>query len=168
LKFWAETAINSGNILGQLKTLGETLQTRGHTREASAVNDVLLICEQPTDLGGLGLDPTGTISENAEAEIVFLVSAWLESLNSTDRAKVRPKPLESRPKGRYGMTLSEKIFAIHDVTQKGHVRAGDLIRVDVDWVIASEASWAVRLLSLQHLNSQNMLTDQCLGHGINV
>ena len=38
------------------------------------------------------------------------------------------------------MTLSEKIFAIHDVAQKGYVKVGDLIRVDVDWVIASEAS----------------------------
>ncbi|PWY63672.1 aconitase iron-sulfur domain-containing protein [Aspergillus eucalypticola CBS 122712] len=39
------------------------------------------------------------------------------------------------------MTLSEKIFALHDIEQKGSVAPGELIRVDVDWVIASEASW---------------------------
>lgn len=131
--------------MGQLKTLGEVLQTRGHPREANTVNDVLRICEQPSELGGLGIDSTSPISENEEAEIVFLVSAWLESLNSADRSKARPKPIDFRPEGRPGMTLSEKIFAIHDVAQKGCVKAGDLIRVDVDWVMASEASWAVRL-----------------------
>jgi hypothetical protein len=41
------------------------------------------------------------------------------------------------------MTLSEKIFAMHDLTNKGFVVPGELIRVHVDWVIASEASWAV-------------------------
>ncbi|KAL1866138.1 hypothetical protein Plec18167_009137 [Paecilomyces lecythidis] len=40
------------------------------------------------------------------------------------------------------MTLSEKIFALHDIDRKGSIAAGELIRVDVDWVIASEASWA--------------------------
>ncbi|KAJ5102439.1 aconitase family protein [Penicillium alfredii] len=40
------------------------------------------------------------------------------------------------------MTLSEKVFAMHDVDQKGSVVPGELIRVHVDWVIASEASWS--------------------------
>lgn len=130
--------------------MGEVLQTRGHSREATAVNDVLTICEQPTELGGLGLESSKSITADEEDEIVFLVSAWLESLNSTDRAKARPKPLQSRPEGRYGMTLSEKIFSLHDVAQKGSVKAGDLIRVDVDWVIASEASWRVCLPSTHY------------------
>ena len=42
------------------------------------------------------------------------------------------------------MTLSEKIFAVHDIQRRGCVAPGELICVDVDWVIASEASWAVR------------------------
>jgi hypothetical protein len=41
------------------------------------------------------------------------------------------------------MTLSEKIFAVHDVEHNEFVVPGDLIRIHVDWVIASEASWAV-------------------------
>jgi hypothetical protein len=42
------------------------------------------------------------------------------------------------------MTLTEKIFAMHDINQnKGYVVPGEMIRVDVDWVINSELSWAV-------------------------
>jgi hypothetical protein len=41
------------------------------------------------------------------------------------------------------MTISEKIFATHDMVHKGFVVPGELVRVHVDWVIASEASWAV-------------------------
>lgn len=41
------------------------------------------------------------------------------------------------------MTLSEKIFAMHDMEQNGSVKPGELIRIHVDWVIASELSWGV-------------------------
>ena len=105
--------------------------------------DVLVISSQPTELGGLGLTETDSLTSEKEAEIIFLVSAWLESLNSTDRAKTPPTPLSVRPPGRRGMTLSEKIFALHDVDRKGWVVPSEVIRVDVDWVIASEASWSV-------------------------
>ncbi|RHZ62004.1 aconitase family protein [Aspergillus thermomutatus] len=100
---------------------------------------------QPHDLGGLGLDDESDVTAQQESEILFLVSAWLEALNSADRSRSMPAPLPSRPPGRRGMTLSEKIFALHDVAHRGWVAPGDLIRVDVDWVIASEASWAVRI-----------------------
>jgi hypothetical protein len=41
------------------------------------------------------------------------------------------------------MALSEKIFAMNNMEHEGFVVPGDLIRVQVDWVIASEASWTV-------------------------
>jgi hypothetical protein len=41
------------------------------------------------------------------------------------------------------MTLGEKILAHHAINGKGWVAPGDCIRVDVDWVIASDASWKV-------------------------
>lgn len=97
------------------------------------------------ELGGLGLTKTDSLAPEQEAEIIFLVSAWLESLNSTDRAKTPPKPRAARPPGRRGMTLSEKIFALHDISRKGWVAPSEVVRVDADWVIASEASWAVRI-----------------------
>jgi homoaconitase/3-isopropylmalate dehydratase large subunit len=41
------------------------------------------------------------------------------------------------------MTMAEKIFAMHDVSRRGFVKPGDIIQVDIDWVLASELSWQV-------------------------
>jgi homoaconitase/3-isopropylmalate dehydratase large subunit len=45
------------------------------------------------------------------------------------------------------MTVTEKIFAMHAVDSKGYVKTGETIRVSLDWIMASEASWAVRQIS---------------------
>jgi hypothetical protein len=45
------------------------------------------------------------------------------------------------------MTLSEKIFAAHDVERRGVLKPGDMVRVDVDFVMASELSWGVSVPS---------------------
>lgn len=82
-----------------------------------------------------------TLSPQQTAEVLFKVEAYLESLNSIDRARVPKQPLKARPPGRRDMTLSEKIFAAHDLQSRGEVKAGDLIRVSVDWIMASELSW---------------------------
>lgn len=74
-----------------------------------------------------------------------LPSLGLESLNSNDRRGGPIVPLVSRPAGRRPMNVTEKIFALHDVTRTGWVRTGDTIRVSVDWIMASEASWHVCL-----------------------
>lgn len=42
------------------------------------------------------------------------------------------------------MTVTEKIFAMHAIDSKGYVKTGETIRVSLDWIMASEASWAVR------------------------
>ncbi|EHA24951.1 hypothetical protein ASPNIDRAFT_53546 [Aspergillus niger ATCC 1015] len=129
------------NLLTQLVRVVDALRAQDHPREANALTDVLAISQQPTEMGGLGLSEADTLTPEQEAEITFLVTAWLEALNSADRARAPPVPLAVRPPGRRGMTLSEKIFALHDLGRKGSVAPGELIRVDVDWVIASEASW---------------------------
>lgn len=121
----------------------DLLQEVGRNRESNALKDVLEICRQPETLGGLGISDSDLLTAEKECEILFLTSAWLEALNSADHARSLPVPLTYRPAGRRGMTLSEKIFAIHDVEQRGSVMPGGLIRIHVDWVIASEASWAV-------------------------
>ncbi|GIJ90458.1 hypothetical protein Asppvi_009413 [Aspergillus pseudoviridinutans] len=128
--------------LSQIRYVIEILRSLGHVRESSALADVLRVCTQPRDLGGLGLEDASDLTAQQESEVLFLASAWLEALNSEDRSRSMLAPLPSRPPGRRGMTLSEKIFALHDVAHRGWVAPGDLIRVDVDWVIASEASWA--------------------------
>ncbi|KAJ9292671.1 hypothetical protein DTO271G3_8564 [Paecilomyces variotii] len=132
---------DTAGYLKQSSVLASILK-QDHPRECSALSDVIAICSQPPELGGLGLTKSVTTNGDQESEILFLVSAWLEALNSADRAKSPPVPLSLRPPGRRGMTLSEKIFAFHDIDRKGSVAPGELIRVDVDWVIASEASWS--------------------------
>lgn len=130
-------------MLEQLRSLPDILSVAGYKREAEILTDVYSISILATDFGGLGLTPAQQLSPKQEAELLFLVSAWLESLNSADRSKSPPEPLTSRPKGRRGMTLSEKIFAAHDIERRGELKPGDMVRVDVDWIMASELSWAV-------------------------
>lgn len=69
----------------------------------------------------------------------------LEALNSDDRKKCIGQSIQQvAPKDRPPMTVTEKIFAMHAIDSKGYVRTGETIRVSLDWIMASEASWAVR------------------------
>lgn len=135
-------------LLQQLKSLTEILLSAGFSREAEALSDVYALSISPTDFGGLGFTADSDLEQKEEAEVLFLVSAWLEALNSADRSKAPAKLLPSRPEGRRPMTLTEKIFAAHDIEKTGSVKPGDVVRVNVDWIMASELSWSVRLISL--------------------
>ena len=125
----------------QLQCLSSILVKFGHPKEAEVLQDVYSHLELPTDFGGLGLDGTQSTSPKQDAEILFMVSAYLQALTSVERSK-KPAPLlKVRPPGRRGMTLSEKIFAAHDIDRRGFVKPGDVLVVDVDWIMASELSW---------------------------
>lgn len=150
--------IESDHLLEALKVVKAHLYDGGYTRESSAMADVLEICRQPEHFGGLGISEKTILSTDKEGEILFLSSAWLEALNSSDRAISIPEPLHDRPAGRRGMTLSEKIFAMHDTEQKGSVAPGDLIRTHVDWVMASELSWSVSVESQASCTQEGKLT----------
>ncbi|KAI0006237.1 hypothetical protein F4779DRAFT_597114 [Xylariaceae sp. FL0662B] len=118
------------------------LQSSERPREAEAFQNVLEIAQTPPDYGGLGLDLDSELDEKDAAELDFLISAWLESLNSADKVhKGELAVVRIKPPGRPPMTLTEKIFAIHDIEPKGYVRTGETIRVSVDWIMASEATW---------------------------
>lgn len=136
----------SSSLSTIFSALGTALFSAAHNREAFTISEVYKICISHPDFGGLGIpenDAAGSmgLTPTQESEIVFLTSAWLEALNSADRAKTPAKPLRSRPANRRGMTISEKILAQHDIDRRGSVKPGDMVRVDIDWVIASEASW---------------------------
>jgi hypothetical protein len=133
------------SLLKQLKSVTDVLFTNNQLREAEVLSNVSSLTVLSPDFGGLGYSLDMNLDTQQEVEIVFLVSAWLESLNSIDKSKSLPKPLTSRPDGRRGMTLSEKVFAAHDMDQKGFVTPGDVVRVGVDWIMASELSWHVSL-----------------------
>ena len=140
----------------QLKSLAEILASAGFGREAEALSDVYGLSILSTEFGGLGYKPDSQLVQKEEAEVLFLVSAWLESLNSADRSKAPAKHLSSRPDGRRPMTLSEKIFAAHDIDRKGAVKPGDVVRVNVDWIMASELSWRVRIVHANVNSSLNV------------
>lgn len=141
----AGSAEHGNNLLDHLERFADILRNTGHTLEADALSEVHEAGTTPTDFGGLGLSKNNhALSEQDVSELLFLVSAHLEALNAAERASSPVSPLSTRPPGRRAMTLTEKILAAHDVERKGEVKPGDIIRVDVDWVMASELSWVVR------------------------
>jgi hypothetical protein len=87
-----------GSLLKGLKSVTDVLLTNNQLREAEALSNVSSLAVLSPDFGGLGYSPDMHLDTQQEAEIVFLVSAWLESLNSVDRSKSLSKPLTYRPK----------------------------------------------------------------------
>jgi hypothetical protein len=114
-----------------------------HPQEAEVLNDVHTLCLTLPDFGGLGFTNDQVLDSGEEAEVLFLVSAYMESLNSAERSRSVKEPLKRRPAERRGMTLSEKIFSAHDIERRGEVKPGDVVRVDVDWILSSELSWGM-------------------------
>ncbi|KAI1132574.1 hypothetical protein F5Y10DRAFT_230869 [Nemania abortiva] len=108
----------------------------------AALRGTIQSCLLPSDFGGMDLTPSTSLSTETESQVLFLLSTYLEALKSAERSRNAPKPLRERPQGRRAMTMAEKIFAAHDVSRKGWVKAGEVIQVDVDWILASELSWA--------------------------
>ncbi|KAK3692463.1 aconitase family protein [Podospora appendiculata] len=139
----ADISLPRTNILSEIEHLSNHLRP-SHPREADALQQVHQHCTTPPHFGGLGLPATSATAFTAAetAEVLFLVSAYLEALTYQDR-NASPLPvLPRRPPDRRGMTLAEKILAAHDVARTGHVAPGDVLRLDVDWVMASELSWS--------------------------
>ncbi|KAK4946095.1 hypothetical protein LTR10_014897 [Elasticomyces elasticus] len=132
---------NHGNLLSFLRRLSTSLQGTGAVVVAGALEEAIQQCIAETDFGGYGLNEQETLHTSQEADVIFLCSAFLEALKSAARAGSKPQLLSQRPKGRRGMTMAEKIFAMHDVSRRGYVKPGDIIQVEVDWVLASELSW---------------------------
>ena len=100
-------------------------------------------------------DKLEKISKADVEAILAKAEAWLESINAAERTRRLPEPFLNRPRGRKPMTLSQKIFAHHVIGYQGPdvgLQTGDVVRVSVDWVIASEISWIVRMPSLQELD----------------
>jgi aconitase B len=131
----------SGHVLSQIKQLAEQLRPQ-NAREADALIEVFQHSVTIPEFGGLGLSSDHEPTAEQVSEVHFLASAYLDALNYQDRKSSPPKPLSSRPAGRRGMTVAEKILAAHDASRKGSVKPGDVLRIDVDWVIASELNWA--------------------------
>jgi homoaconitase/3-isopropylmalate dehydratase large subunit len=100
---------------------------------------------------------------------LFLIESWLEALNSEDRVKGGLLTLTTKSEKTKPMTLAEKIFAHHTLggcSVEG-IKPGDVVRVSIDWIIASELTWSVSH-SLDHKNMQtitNENTNDVQNHG---
>lgn len=131
-----------------MDTMASHLSAIGQQREAEALQIALEQCLEDKEHAGLGFSIQTPFTKDMREAAAFQVEAWLESLNSEDRARAPLQPLSSRPGGRRPMTLSEKIFAHHTISSMSAegLAVGDLVRVSVDWVISSELAWAVRTL----------------------
>jgi hypothetical protein len=133
---------NESHPLKAIETVSKAIKD-AHPRESEALQSVLAIAEKSPDFGGLGLSQDAAVSDVDRGELVFLSSAWLEALNSLDRGTRVLTPVSTKPAGRRPMNVTEKIFSLHDVESKGWVKPGQMIRVAVDWIMASEFSWHV-------------------------
>jgi hypothetical protein len=133
-----------GNLVGFLRYLVDKLREHGLEELAESYAEAIQQCTTEPDFGGCGFDESSKLSSEDESEVVFFCSAYMEAMKSAARARLAPSVQTFRPKGRRGMTMAEKIFAMHDISHRGFVVPGDIIQVDVDWIIASELSWKVK------------------------
>lgn len=126
-----------------LRSLSRALLVNDFPREAEAISQALDRSTEDKVHGGLGISNFDTILPGLQDKILFQVEAFLEALNSEDKARKLLQPLSARPKDRMPMTLSQKILAHHaigPVPPEG-LSVGDLVRLSIDWVISSELAW---------------------------
>lgn len=131
------------NVPDGLLQLAEKLDSLPKTAEAEIVRHVHeKACESP-NFGGLGLTSQQDLTEADYNEVLFLVEAWLESLNAQERISSGPSTSTTRGSEVKPMTLAQKIFAQHVVggCESSGLQLGDVVRTNVDWILASELSW---------------------------
>ncbi len=140
----------SADSIESLATLSSALAESKHAKESEALQNVISKCLEKKEYGGLALSHNTTLTDADHESVLFLVSAWLESVNSQEKAREFLPPLAVRSSGTRPMTLAEKIFAHHAIggTAVEGLATGNLARIAVDWVMASEASWFVRCTCL--------------------
>jgi hypothetical protein len=141
------TSTASYNIAEAPSALSSALTRISRPREAGAIDQVLEKAVDQKAFGGLGLSRSRPATPSDYEEAFFLTEVWLESLNSQEKAATQLSTIDVRSAETKPMNLAQKIFTHHTIggcTIEG-LAIGDLIRVRVDWIIASELSWSVSL-----------------------
>lgn len=133
----------SASIYDVLWTLSSALSTTSRQREAETFEYVLAKCMDTKSFGGLGLTKQSILEETDRSNALFLVDVWLEALNSQDRVKDLSHAVATRSSRTKPMTMAEKITAHHTIggCPVDGIDAGDVVRISIDWVIASELTW---------------------------
>lgn len=120
------------------------LRNRNHLQEEQIILHVVDLCNANVEVGGLGLRDRhwrDFIPEDLR-RVLDLTESWLLTVNSL-KTRIPKLPLPQKPVNRKPMTLTSKILAHHAIScaQTSHVTVGEVLRVNIDWVIASELSW---------------------------
>ncbi|KAI9737429.1 MAG: hypothetical protein M1834_009583 [Cirrosporium novae-zelandiae] len=123
--------------------------------EADSLGNVLAMALDKKSFRGLQLDPKQSLTDTDLEELRFRIDAWLEALNSVERARHCLTPLASRAAGRRPMTITEKIFAHHSILPLPEygLKPGDMVQTSVDWIIASEVSYAGMVKTLDEIGN---------------
>jgi hypothetical protein len=159
----------SSSIFDVLSTLSSALSSASTRLEAETFEYVLTKCMDGKSLGSLSLNKDSISEESYRNNALFLIESWLEALNSVDRVKGGLLTLTTNSEKTKPMTLAEKIFAHHTLggcSVEG-IKPGDVVRVCIDWIIASELTWSVSH-SFDHKNMQTIInenTDDVQNHG---
>lgn len=130
------------NPLSALQAITSTLSRVGESKLSNALDHVLYLCTEDRELGGQGLSPTHPFTDADREKVRSLADSWLYA--STYDTQIPGTNLKAT-KNRKPMTLSEKIFMHHVLpgSRTIELKAGDVVPVSVDWVLASEVSWKV-------------------------
>lgn len=119
----------------------------GRPREAETLDHVLYLCSEDRELGGYSISSTQPLTDSDREKITFLIDSWLYAAaqEAANEGTGTSFGISVSIQMRQPMTLSEKIFAHHMLpgNLSTGVKAGDVIRVNVDWILASEVSWMV-------------------------
>ena len=131
----------TGSIPNTLSTLTALLRP-AHPAAADALVLVLEKTKDPPSHGGLGITISTSPSREDYEDVLFLISAHLTALTQTPpsfTSTISDSLSETQP-----MNLAQKIFALHSlsVLPSSGLHTGSVVRVGVDWILASELSWS--------------------------
>lgn len=133
-----------GTILSAAMLLRYSLDMEA---EAVAVEDAVRKVLDDPETAGYGFRTRDLGGEKTTKEMGDKILESLErellGLNNAEAAPIVRDLALSRPSGRRGMTISEKIIAHNAIglSSPGNVKPGDMVCVSVDWTLASELTW---------------------------
>lgn len=147
---------NAQSISIVLSETSRQLQQKSKPKEAEALDQVREKVFESLSFGGLGLADDDIPTSDQYKEILFLCEAWLESVKSREKSNDYLNTNTAREHGTKPMTLAQKIFTQHalgSIDARRVLALGDVVRVGVDWIIASELSWAGMARTYEELGS---------------
>lgn len=141
-----KTFDDKGSLANVFQSINDALSKHERTTEVEALHSAYEKITEKREYGGLAIDADQTNLDPVSFEaVLFQVEAYLTALNKKEASRPSLPVISTPIPGTKPMTLAEKIFAHHAVGEfpQGGLSAGDVIRVGIDWVLASELSWNV-------------------------